>query len=45
LLDAVRRGDLAPPVGAALPLDQFREALSLAASREGLGKTIVTIGE
>lgn len=44
LFAAVRRGDLCPPVGAAFPLARFREALALAAAREGLGKTVVEIG-
>jgi NADPH2:quinone reductase len=44
LLEAVRRGDLHPAVGAAFPFDRFREAMATAASREGLGKTVVEIG-
>lgn len=43
LFDAVERGDLNPPVGLSYPLERFREAMTLAASRDGLGKTVVEI--
>lgn len=43
LLDAVRRGDLSPPTGESFPLSRFREALALAAARDGTGKTVVEI--
>ncbi len=43
LLNAVRRGDLAPPVGESFPLARFRDALALAAARDGTGKTVVEI--
>lgn len=43
LFDAVRRGDLRPVVGACYPLARFRDAMTMAAGRDGLGKTIVEI--
>ncbi|HEY5646926.1 MAG TPA: NADPH:quinone oxidoreductase family protein [Pseudomonadales bacterium] len=43
LFSAVERGDLQPPRGMSFPLERFREAMELAASRDGLGKTIVEI--
>jgi NADPH2:quinone reductase len=43
LFDAVRRDDLRPVVGARYPLDRFRDAMTMAAGREGLGKTVVEI--
>ncbi|MGE0622007.1 MAG: NADPH:quinone oxidoreductase family protein [Pseudomonadales bacterium] len=43
LFDAVARGDLKPPRGTSFPLDRFRDAMALAASRDGLGKTTVEI--
>ena len=41
--NAVARGDLKPPRGTSFPLDRFRDAMALAASRDGLGKTTVEI--
>ncbi|MEZ5557054.1 MAG: NADPH:quinone oxidoreductase family protein [Pseudomonadales bacterium] len=43
LLDAVRRGDLRPAVGACFPLEDFRAAMAMAGGRGGLGKTVVQI--
>ena len=43
LFAAVERGDLKPPVGQSFAFADFRAAMSLAVSRDGLGKTIVTI--
>ena len=43
LFAAVQRGDLSPPVGARFPLEAFADAMRLAASREGFGKTVVTV--
>lgn len=43
LFAAVERGDLQPAVGASYPLGEFREAMSLAGARDGLGKTIIQV--
>ena len=43
LFAAVARGDLTPPIGPAFPFEDFRDAMNLAASRDGLGKPIVTV--
>jgi NADPH2:quinone reductase len=43
LFEAVNRGDLTPPVGASFPLADFREAMTLASARDGVGKTIVLV--
>ena len=43
LFSAVTRGDLDPPVGQTFDIENFRQAMTLAASREGLGKTCVTL--
>jgi NADPH2:quinone reductase len=43
LFNAVRRGDLDPPTGTSFAFDNFREAMALAAARDGIGKTVVTI--
>jgi len=45
LFEAVERGDLNPPQGLCFPFEHFREAMALAASRDGLGKTIVGISD
>ncbi len=40
---AVARGDLKPPLGQCFEFDDFASAMSLAASRDGLGKTVVIV--
>ena len=43
LFAAADRGDLKPVSGTCFPLTEFREAMQLAASRDGCGKTCVRI--
>ena len=43
LFDAVARGDLTPPLGTGFSFEDFAQAMDLAASRDGLGKTIVIL--
>lgn len=45
LFEAVEQGTLAPPVGQSFPLKEFRQAMRLAGSRDGVGKTIIQVGE
>ncbi|MFK7915425.1 MAG: NADPH:quinone oxidoreductase family protein [Pseudomonadales bacterium] len=45
LFAAVQRGDLAPPLGATFAFADYRAAMDLAASRDGVGKTVVRIAE
>lgn len=45
LFDAVSRGDLVPPQANAFALSEFRSAMDLAASREGIGKTVVIVND
>jgi NADPH2:quinone reductase len=45
LFNAVERGDLAPPVGTIFQFADYRDAMALAGSREGLGKAVVSISE
>ena len=45
LFAAVNRGDLKPPTGTCFAFNNFREAMVLAGTRDGLGKTIVQIAE
>ena len=44
LFAAVERGDLTPPLGATFDFQNFRDAMSFAAQRDGQGKTVVLIG-
>ena len=43
LFDAVERGDLTPPLGTSFAFTAFRDAMQLAASRDGVGKTTVRV--
>lgn len=43
LIQAVERGDLKPAVGACFPFSQYRDAMAMAAAREGFGKTVVNV--
>ena len=43
LFDAVESGVLTPPIGTSFALADYAQAMELAASRDGLGKTIVEI--
>ncbi|MEE8603727.1 NADPH:quinone oxidoreductase family protein [Euzebya tangerina] len=44
-LDAmIREGALAPPIGAALPLERAAEALTLLDERKATGKVVLTVG-
>ncbi len=43
LLDWVRQGRLAPPVGRVFPFGQFREALTFAFSGQGVAKTVLAV--
>ena len=43
LFAAVERGDLKPPLGEVFAFDDFRDAMALAATRDGLGKPVVTL--
>ncbi len=43
LFAAVDSGRLVPPIGATFPFEDYRDAMNLAASRDGLGKTIVLV--
>jgi NADPH2:quinone reductase len=45
LFEAVNRGDLTPPVGKAFAFEDFRAAMHLAGVRDGVGKTVVIIGD
>ncbi len=45
LFDAVARGDLTPPLGTDFAFADYADAMRLAAARDGLGKTIVTVAE
>ena len=45
LFAAVARGDLVPAIGATFSFENFRDAMELAAGRDGLGKTIVVVSE
>ena len=44
LLDWVRDGRLAPPVGRIFPFAQYREALTFAFSGQGVAKTVLAVG-
>ena len=39
------RGDLVPAIDATFSFEKFRDAMALAAGRDGLGKTIVVVSE
>lgn len=43
LFDAVERGDLTPPLGEVFAFEDYRDAMALAAARDGLGKPVVTL--
>jgi NADPH2:quinone reductase len=43
LLDWVRQGQLEPPVGRVLSFDDYREALALAFSGQGVAKTVLAV--
>ena len=45
LFAAVERGDLVPPSGTEFDFEQYRDAMELAASRDGLGKTVVLVSK
>lgn len=45
LFEAVSRGDLVPPGASAFTFADFRSAMDLAASRDGIGKTVVVVND
>lgn len=45
LFAAVERGDLVPPSGTEFDFEHYRDAMELAASRDGLGKTVVLVSK